>query len=418
MAQTQTRGRQDDRQQQPRSGVPQRIEAYKAGILSQEHRNELARVIPRHVPQDLFERNLGYALAREPRLITMEPTLVFHEVAKLTALSLLLDPHFGEAYIIIAYDGRLKTEVPQGRVGYRGLMKLAKQSGEIGIIYASEVCEHDVFKETRGDDKRLVHEPDSFGQRGAIVGYYSHVTYRTGAKDHETMTLEDVHKIRNRSDGWKAFQADKIRSTPWGTDENEMAKKTVIRRLCKRLPQSPDLAAALKLEDAAEFSEMRDVTPRPRLIAPPSSQQRAALAHQPQESVDVDARPQQEREAVPAETSQPEHEEKATAKRQSAPQTGGKAQPVQDSPGGQDAAPEPAQDKPKGKAAEPEPEPFNSDAVTTATMKALHAAKDDEAKLDHVWETQALPHKEDFEAFDWTELENSYRDLKKAFSNG
>lgn len=66
------------------------------------------------------------------------------------------------------------------------------------------------------------------------------------------MSVADVHAIRDRSDAWKAFKDGKIKSTPWSTDDTEMSKKTVIRRLVKRVPQSPELADALRLEDQAE----------------------------------------------------------------------------------------------------------------------------------------------------------------------
>ena len=82
-----------------------------------------------------------------------------------------------------------------------------------------------MFKAVLGDDKKLVHEPDVFGERGPIVGYYAVVKYRDGDSDFEPLTIAQAHAIRDRSDGWKAFKADKIKSTPWSTDEVEMSKK-------------------------------------------------------------------------------------------------------------------------------------------------------------------------------------------------
>src|SRR5262249_9481593 len=75
--------------------------------------------------------------------------------------------------------------------------------------------------------------------------------------DFDVMTVRDCQGIRDRSDAWKAFRDNKIKSTPWSTDEIEMSKKTVLRRLLKRQPQSPELAEAIKIEDEADFPEFR-----------------------------------------------------------------------------------------------------------------------------------------------------------------
>lgn len=247
---------------------PTRLDSFRSEVLPPDRRNELFAGMPPHVRPERFERNLVNALMQTPELMDCDPRLVYREVSKAAALGLYLDPQLGEAYLIIGWNGKAKRKEPQLRIGYRGLIKLARQSGEISIIYAHEVHESDLFECSLGDHKSLVHKPDIFGDRGAIVGYYSVVKYDNGETDFEPMTVAQVHEIRDRSDGWKAFSAGKIKSTPWGTDEVEMSKKTVIRRLTKRIPQSPELAEAIRIEDAAEHSEMRDITP-PRPPAPP-----------------------------------------------------------------------------------------------------------------------------------------------------
>jgi len=248
---------------------PTRLEAFKEQVLPPERAKDLYSSLPTHVRREVFDRNLVNALMANPDLMQCDARLVFREVSKVAALGLLLDPQLGEAYLIAGWNGRQKRKEPQLRVGYRGLVKLARQSGEIKMIYAHEVHKNDQFECTLGDSKSLIHKPDLFGERGPIVGYYAVVKYDDGESDFEPMSVEQVHGIRDRSDGWKAFKAGRIKSTPWSTDEVEMAKKTVIRRLAKRIPQSPELAEAIKIEDAAEHSEMRAIAP-PSPPSPPS----------------------------------------------------------------------------------------------------------------------------------------------------
>lgn len=247
---------------------PTRLDSYRAKVLPPESKQDLFRSLPSHVRPERFERNLVNALMTNPELMDLEPRLVFREVSKAAALGLYLDPQLGEAYLIAGWNGKAKRKEPQLRIGYRGLVKLARQSGEISMVYAHEVHKNDLFKASLGDHKTLVHEPDVFGDRGDIVGYYAVVKYKDGETDFEPVTVAQAHAIRDRSDGWKAYKDGKIKSTPWATDETEMAKKTAIRKLTKRIPQSPELAEAIRIEDAAEHSEMRQLSAVPP--APPS----------------------------------------------------------------------------------------------------------------------------------------------------
>lgn len=240
------------------------VEAYKLQILPPERAAELHRALPAHIRPERFERNLLNALMQNPKLMEHDPRLVYREVSKAAGLGLVLDPQLGEAYIIEAWDGRMKKAVPQLRVGYRGIMKLAKQSGEIATIYAHAVHERDHIICELGDKPKLEHRPELFADRGAVVGYYAVVRYKDGETDFEPMNRAEVEAIRGRSDAYKAFQAGKIKSTPWTTDFSEMARKTVIRRLLKRVPQSPDLADVLTDEErAARQPPMRTVSPAP-----------------------------------------------------------------------------------------------------------------------------------------------------------
>lgn len=239
------------------------VEAYANEVFGDNGRqSELWASLPRHMAPDRFRRNCIILLMQKPELLKFDPRFIYREVAKAAALGLLLDPQLGEAYVVPVYvpgrQGKAAHYEPQLRVGYRGLIKLARQSGEVRRIYAHEVCEHDHIECDMGVDKRLVHKPQLFADRGAIIGYYAVIHYADGETDFEPMSLADIHAIRDqKSDGWRAYQAGRIKSTPWATDFAEMAKKTVIRRLLKRVPQSPELSDALALEGAADETERR-----------------------------------------------------------------------------------------------------------------------------------------------------------------
>jgi recombination protein RecT len=244
------------------SRAPTKLERYRALVLPPDKRAELMQALPRHIKPETFLRNYSNALMQNTALLDTPPEIMFREIAKAAALGLLLDPQLGEGYIIIAWNSRANRMEPQFRIGYRGMIKLARQSGEVKNIYAREVYSKDHFTVRQGIDENIIHEPQIFGERGSIIGYYGVIKFKDDSFDFEPMSVEDCRKVRDRSDGWKAFKAGKIKSTPWATDEGEMSKKTVLRRLLKRQPQSPELMQqALAQEDEAEFAEPRDITP-------------------------------------------------------------------------------------------------------------------------------------------------------------
>lgn len=237
----------------------------------------ISRSLPSHISPDRFERVLVTSVMQNSRLRAMDPGKVVMAAAKIAALGLLTDPHLGEAYLVPDYTGEV-----QARIGYRGLIKLARQSGQVANIYAHEVCANDHVECVLGDEKRLEHRPKLFGTRGEVVGYYAVIKYRDGTTDFEPMTIEQINDIRDRSDGWKAFQAKKIKDTPWASSYDEMAKKTCIRRLLKRAPASPELEEALRQEneeDSHEYSgrPLKDVTPQPAAI-PARAEKRFVIA--------------------------------------------------------------------------------------------------------------------------------------------
>lgn len=242
-----------------------RAEAFMATALPKARQDAIEKILPAHVKKERFLRNFAIAINQHPKLLNCDPIEVFNEVSKAAALGLYMDPQLGEAYLITGYSGG--RDVPQLRLGYRGLMKLARQSGEIKALYAHEVHAKDRCEIELGDQKVLRHWPNMTEiDRGPIVMYYAVVKYANGETDFEPMSIGQIHAIRDRSDGWKAFKAGKIKSTPWATDEGEMAKKTVLRRLLKRIPQSPELADAQSADDG-QFSSGIEASVTPALTA-------------------------------------------------------------------------------------------------------------------------------------------------------
>lgn len=142
------------------------------------------------------------------------------------------------------------------QIGYRGYLVLCRRSGAVTVIKGVLVRKGDVFKEYRGTRDELVHEPlpNVIGEDGKpreITHAYAIAKFTNGATDFESMTIEEIEQLRVRSGAYD--------DGPWSTDYGEMCKKTVMRRLCKRLPQSEDAARLLELDAQAEAGIPQDL---------------------------------------------------------------------------------------------------------------------------------------------------------------
>jgi recombination protein RecT len=154
---------------------------------------------------------------------------------------------------------------------YQGMAKLLTDTGsvrhiEVHVIYANDECELDMAS----DKKVLRHVPAMMRglDRGEVRGVYSIATLLDGSKHIEVMSAEEINQVRETSEGWKAYKAKKISSTPWSTNYEEMARKTVLKRHCKHLPKSERWQALGKAIDLDNADYDLDGSWRPQLAAP------------------------------------------------------------------------------------------------------------------------------------------------------
>lgn len=202
--------------------------------------------LPKHISTDKFIRTTMTAVNSNPDLVNADRRTLLAAATRAAQLGLLPD---GREGAIVTF-GRNCQFMPM--IG--GILKLARNSGEIASIDAQVVCKNDKFSYQPGVDDHPKHEPDWFGDRGDVIGVYAVARTKDGASYVEIMNRKQVDQVRNVS---RAKD-----SGPWKTWWDEMARKTVLRRLSKRLPMSTDLDGIIH-EDDQLFAppEPKDVTP-------------------------------------------------------------------------------------------------------------------------------------------------------------
>jgi recombination protein RecT len=197
-----------------------------------------------------FMRVAMTTLQTNAQLARCKPRSIVACIVECAQLGLMPDAALGEAYLVPFGDKATLI------IGYRGLMKLIRQSGEISTIHAYAVHEGDAFKWYLGLEPNVVHTPDYESEdreQAPVTHVYAVAKFKDGGTQFCVMTYKEVEAIRARSRAGK--------SGPWKTDWIAMALKTVIRRLAKMLPMSTAAARAIEVDNTADMGTQRIEVP-------------------------------------------------------------------------------------------------------------------------------------------------------------
>jgi recombination protein RecT len=203
-------------------------------------RSEMAKALPKHLTVDKMIRLAMTAIQTTPKLLDCSQMSILGCIMGAAALGLELERFTGQAYLVPFYNKKTKQQEAQLMPGYRGLVALARRSGDVTAISAQAVYAADAFEYRFGLAECLNHTPAE-GDRGNFRGAYAIVTLRGGDKMWDYLPLADIEKVRTRS------QSSEF--GPWITDYAEMAKKTVLKRLLKLAPVSTELNQAMELDN-------------------------------------------------------------------------------------------------------------------------------------------------------------------------
>ena len=218
---------------------------------------EIAKALPSVMTPERFTRITLSALSSNPDLQGTTPASFLG--AMMTAAQLGLEPNtpLGQAYLI-PYKNKGTLEC-QFQLGYRGMIDLAYRSGEVQIIQAHIVYANDKFDFSFGIDPKLNHVP-ALGERGEATHVYAMFRTKDGGYGFDVMTIDDVR--RHASKYSKSYSSS---YSPWHTNFEEMAKKTVLKRVLKYAPLKSDFARAVAADGSIKTeidSDMLDVTPK------------------------------------------------------------------------------------------------------------------------------------------------------------
>jgi len=182
--------------------------------------------------------------SRSPKLLDCTPQSLLGGVVTAAQLGLEIGGPMGQAYLLPFGKKQGGYTEAQLVIGYKGFVNLAYRSPAIKSFSCRIVRAGDTFDIQFGTQPRIVHRPEPT-MTGEPIGYYAVVELSQGGHDFEYMTKAQCEQHRERYALMK-------NGGPWSTNFDEMALKTTIRKLAKRLPLSAELSAAAGYDEQAE----------------------------------------------------------------------------------------------------------------------------------------------------------------------
>jgi recombination protein RecT len=212
------------------------------GLLEQM-KSEIARCLPKHLTPERMARIAITELRKTPKLQECDPMSFIAAIMQASQLG--LEPGImGSCYLIPFNNNQTGKVECTFMPGYRGFLDLARRSGQIVSLVARAVYANDEFRYEFGLKEDLIHRPAMQGDRGELVAVYAVAILKDGGHQFDVMSKKDVDAIRN--------QSKSKNNGPWVTHYDEMAKKTVLRKLFKWLPCSVEMQKAVSLDELQE----------------------------------------------------------------------------------------------------------------------------------------------------------------------
>lgn len=205
------------------------------------------------------QKQVLMAADNNPRLMECSPGSLIKAVCGAASLGLNMSGGPAtQAHLVPYYNKKARVYEAQLIIDWKGYADAIWRSGKVEHLDTQVVYENDHFEIELGLSPDLRHTPAS-GDRGVWVGAYAVCVLKGSSRPLiEWMDKASILKIRARSQN---------QGGPWSTDTEEMARKSPLKRLQKRIPWAPDLADILEMDDdvltvVAEEVTKKRVTPK------------------------------------------------------------------------------------------------------------------------------------------------------------
>ncbi|MDZ5711625.1 recombinase RecT [Jeotgalibacillus haloalkalitolerans] len=210
---------------------------------------EIQRALPKHMDADRMARIALTAVRTTPKLLECDQKSFLAALMQSAQLGIEPNTGLGQAYLI-PYGNQV-----QFQLSYKGLIDLATRSGQFKAIYAHEVYPNDEFNFQYGLNKDLVHVPAP-DPDGEPIGYYAVYHLKNGGYDFVYWTRERVDQHAKKF----SMAVQKGWTSPWKTNYDAMAKKTVLKEVLKYAPKSIELQKSVEADSTIKTEINEDMS--------------------------------------------------------------------------------------------------------------------------------------------------------------
>jgi recombination protein RecT len=224
-------------------------------MILDSRKGEIAKILPKHLTPERLIRICLSAASRNPVLLECTHESLLKGIMTAGQLGIEPDGILGMGHLVPFKNNKTQKMEATFILGYRGCLDLARRSGDIQTIETGVVHKHDKFEIEFGLDRKLRHVPAwELSDPGETIAVYAIATLKDGTKQIEVMSRAQIDAIRARS---KAGNYG-----PWVSDYDEMARKTVVKRIAKTLPISIEYREGIFEDETREFSpDVIDIVP-------------------------------------------------------------------------------------------------------------------------------------------------------------
>lgn len=206
----------------------------------------IERALPSVITKERFSRMILTALSSNPQLQECTPESFCASMMLSAQLGLEPNTPLGQAYLLPFKNRRGNNYVTECQfiLGYRGMVDLAQRSGRIKNIEARTVYSKDEFSYQYGLHPDLIHVPFKGQDKGTPEYFYAVFHTIDDGFGFEVMSKEEVEAHAKRYS--KSYNS---KFSPWSTNFEAMAQKTVLKRVLKFAPLSTEINRVISADE-------------------------------------------------------------------------------------------------------------------------------------------------------------------------